>query len=499
MFERILVANRGEIAVRVIRTCREMGIRSVAVYSDADARSPHVAAADRAVRIGPPPALESYLSIARILAAARETGATAIHPGYGFLSENARFAQACEAAGLTFIGPPPAALAAMGSKVRARQIAEAAGVPLVPGDASPDQSDAALARAALRIGLPVLVKATEGGGGIGMRAVHRDDDLPGAVAQARRAAEAAFGDGTLYVERLIERPRHVEVQVAADAHGGVVHLFERECSIQRRHQKLVEEAPCTALTPALRERMGAAAVAIAKRAGYQGLGTVEFLLDGSGDEARFYFLEVNARLQVEHPITEAVTGLDLVRAQIAIAAGNRLPWAQRDLSLRGHAIEARLYAEDPVGNDLPQAGPLLMFRPPSMPGVRVDAGVEEGGQVTVHYDPLLAKVIASGESRESARRRLVAALREFPVLGVLTNAALLVEVLEHPRFVDGDTDTAMLESIRPGLLPSLTAPPPPEVETVAKAARADRAATPEHPGGPQRSDLDPWSRPVGPA
>jgi 3-methylcrotonyl-CoA carboxylase alpha subunit len=492
MFERILIANRGEIAIRVIRACREMGIESIAVYSDADEQSPHVALADRAVRIGPPPAAESYLVIDRIVAAARESRADGVHPGYGFLSENAQFAEACGAAGLVFIGPPAAALARMGSKVQARRLAQSVGAPVVPGEVPASQDDRAVADAARRIGFPVLIKPSEGGGGIGMRAVHQERELVESIVQARRAAVSAFGDGTLYVERLVTRPRHVEVQVLADRHGNAVHLFERECSTQRRHQKLIEESPSTALTPSLRSRMGEAAVAITRAAEYENAGTIEFLLDGVGDAASFYFLEMNARLQVEHPVTEAVTGIDLVRAQIAVASGEPLPWSQSQLSQRGHAIEVRIYAEDPLRNDLPQAGRLLVYREPSLPGIRIDAGVIEGGDVSVHYDPLIAKVIGTAETREAARQRVAQALRQFPILGITTNTALLVALLEHPRFARGDLDTAFLDAERESLARQLEAAPPEEIAAIARAARAAATAGRNvHPAGsPGR---DPWS------
>src|SRR5688500_3498264 len=441
MFRRILIANRGEIAVRVIRACREMGIESVAVFSDADATAQHVALADSAVRIGPAAASESYLSIEAIIAAARTAGADAVHPGYGFLSENQDLAAACDGAGLAFIGPPAAVIAQMGSKIAARQLAARAGAPLVPGETPSDQSDDAIAVAARRVGFPLLLKPAEGGGGIGMKAVRDEAGLVPAIQQARREALAAFGDGTLYVERLVERPRHIEFQIIGDAHGHIVHLFERECAIQRRHQKVIEETPSTALTPSLRQRMGDAAVAVARAAGYRNAGTIEFLLEGDGDQASFYFLEMNTRLQVEHPVTEQVTGVDLVRAQIAVASGEPLPWRQEALGQRGHAIEARVYAEDPTRNDLPQAGPLLLYREPSMPGIRVDAGVIEGSEVSVHYDPLLAKLIAWGETRDAARQRALAALRSYPVLGIRTNIGLLIELLEHPRFAAGALDT----------------------------------------------------------
>ena len=352
--------------MRVLRTCRVMGIETVAVI-DADVRALHVTLADQAVRIGGAAPAESYLSQTAILEAARATGAQAVHPGYGFLSENDAFAAACATAGLTFIGPSPDAMAKLGSKTAARRLAEAAGVPVVPGAVPDDQSDAALIAAATQVGFPVLLKPSEGGGGIGMKAVHAAADLPGAIAQARREADAAFGDGTLYVERLVTKPRHVEFQVLGDWHGTVVHLFERECSIQRRHQKVLEETPSTAVTPGLRARMGAAAVALAKAAGYSNAGTVEFLVEGTGDRASFYFLEMNARLQVEHPITEAVTGVDLVRAQIEVAAGRPVPWTQEQLTQRGHAIEVRVCAEDPRQGFLPQAGVLALYREPAMP------------------------------------------------------------------------------------------------------------------------------------
>jgi acetyl-CoA carboxylase biotin carboxylase subunit len=489
MFHRILIANRGEIAVRVIRACRELGIESVAVFSDADERAVHVASADRAIRIGPAPPSESYLSIDAILDAARTSGVDAIHPGYGFLSENPRFGAACVAAGIAFIGPPPDVIERMGSKIAARGIAQHAGVPIVPGETPEDQSDAAIAAAARAIGFPVLLKPSEGGGGIGMKAVRDAATLLPAIAQARREARAAFGDGTLYVERLVEKPRHVEFQVLADNHGGIVHLYERECSIQRRHQKVVEETPSVALTPALRHRMGDAAVSVARAAGYRNAGTVEFLLDGTGNEARFYFLEMNTRLQVEHPVTEQVTGVDLVRAQIAVAAGERLRWTQEQLSQRGHAIEVRVYAEDPARNDLPQAGPLLLYREPTMPGVRVDSGVAEGGEISVHYDPMVAKLIASGETREAARRRAIQALRTYPILGIVTNVSFLLAVLEHPRFVSGDLDTHFLDSESDTLRASLDGDATPAALAVAQAAHDT-----SRPGAPAAARANgPWS------
>jgi acetyl-CoA carboxylase biotin carboxylase subunit len=470
VIRRVLIANRGEIAVRVIRACREMGIETVAVYSDADATAKHVRLADRAVRIGPPPATESYLSIQAILAAARQTGADSVHPGYGFLSENAAFARACGESGLIFIGPPPDAIAKMGSKIAARALMEVAGVPVVPGRTPSDQTDEGIAAAARQIGAPVLVKASAGGGGKGMRVARDGKALEEAIPAARREALAAFGDGTLYVERLVDKPRHVEVQVFADAHGNVVHLFERECSVQRRHQKVIEESPSPALTPGLRARMGAAAVAAARSAGYQNAGTIEFLLEGQGDDAKFYFLEMNTRLQVEHPVTEVVTGLDLVRAQLQVAMRQPLPWQQVQLEQRGHAIECRVYAEDPSAGFLPQAGPLLLYREPSGPGVRIDSGVEEGAEVGVYYDPMLAKLIAWGADRQAAIARAIEALEQFPVLGVRTNVEFLIRTLDHHAFRSGDTHTGFIDDHLAALLETT----PPDDTVFAAAACATR-------------------------
>jgi len=489
---RVLVANRGEIALRVIRACREMGIETVAVYSDADATARHVRAADAAVRVGPPPAAESYLNIPALIAAARTSGADAVHPGYGFLSERAAFARACVEAGLIFVGPPADAIERMGSKIGARTLMEQAGVPVVPGRTPADQSDAGIAAAADAIGFPVLVKASAGGGGKGMRAAHDAATLAEAIPSARREAQAAFGDGTLYVERLIQRPRHIEIQVFADAHGNAVHLFERECSIQRRHQKIVEESPSPVLTPAVRDRMGKAAVAAATSAGYRNAGTIEFLLEGAGDAARFYFLEMNTRLQVEHPVTEMVTGTDLVRAQLLVASGRPLPWRQEDLAQRGHAIECRVYAEDPSSGFLPQAGPLALYREPDGPGIRIDSGVEEGTAVPVQYDPMLAKLIASGETRDAAIARAVAALRQFPILGVRTNVAFLIRTLEHPAFRAGDLHTGFVDEHLPSLLEKTE--PSELVLSVAPAAQYSRDVGPSAATGATMAAVDPWSR-----
>jgi 3-methylcrotonyl-CoA carboxylase alpha subunit len=487
--QRVLIANRGEIAVRIARACRELGIESVAVYSDPDADALHVRSADRAVRIGPAAPAESYLSVAALIEAARKTSADAIHPGYGFLSERPELPRACEEAGLVFIGPPAAVMEQMGSKIAARELMQTAGVPVVPGETPRDQSDEGVLAAARALEYPVLVKASAGGGGKGMRSVRNDREATEAIPAARREAEAAFGDGTLYVERLIERPRHVEIQVFADAHGNVVHLFERECSIQRRHQKIVEESPSPAIGPAMRERMGKAAVAAAWASGYKNAGTIEFLVEGRDDEAEFYFLEMNTRLQVEHPVTEAVTGVDLVRAQLAVAAGSRLPWTQADLSQRGHAVECRVYAEDPRNGFLPQAGPVLLYREPAGPGIRVDSGVAEGDQVAVHYDPLLAKLIAYGETRDAAIVRAINALKAYPILGIRTNIPFLIGVLEHPSFRAGDLHTGLVDEHLAEL--NQAAPVPPEALAAASAARASAPSTTTRACATLR--VDPWS------
>ena len=492
LIRRLLIANRGEIAVRVIRACREMGVESIAVYSEADARAAHVLAADRAMPIGPAPATQSYLSIPSIIGAAQAARADAIHPGYGFLSENAAFAAACEKAEIVFVGPPSGVIERMGSKIEARRLMQAAGVPLVPGETPTDQSDAGVRAAVDRVGLPALVKASAGGGGKGMRRVDDAGAVGAAVQAARREAVAAFGDGTLYVERLIDRAHHVEVQIFGDSQGNVVHLFERECSVQRRHQKVIEESPSPTMTPATRARIADAGLRAARAASYRNAGTVEFLVDlaDGGDQARFYFLEVNARLQVEHPVTEQVTGVDLVRAQILVASGEPLPWTQDALLQRGHAIEARVYAEDPSAGFLPQAGRLLLYREPQLPGVRVDSGVAEGDDVPVHYDPLLAKVIASAETRGQAIARLVAALRAYPVLGVRTNIPFLLRVLEHARFAAGAIDTGFLDRESAGLAERADEVMPAHVRAAIGAAEDDSA---DRPGSPSRA-WDPWAR-----
>ncbi len=440
--EKVLIANRGEIARRILRTLRAMGIASVAVYSDADARAPHVAEADEAVRIGPAPSRESYLAIDSVVDAARRVGADAIHPGYGFLSENAEFAERCGEAGLVFIGPPVEAIRTMGSKIEAKRIMAAAGVPVVPGVSGVGLGDNAIAAETRKLGLPLLIKASAGGGGKGMRIVRERSELGDALAAARREAMNAFGDDTLLLERYFDRPRHIEIQIFGDTHGNVVHCFERECSIQRRYQKIVEEAPSVAVDAAMRERMGAAAVAAAKAIGYVGAGTVEFIVERAG---AFYFLEVNTRLQVEHPVTEMVTGLDLVRLQILVAEGLPLPFRQEELALAGHAVEARLYAEDPANDFLPATGRIALWEPAAIPGVRYDAGIERGSEIGIHYDPLLAKIIAHGATRGEAIARLAQALRRLGVAGVTTNREFLLAVLAHPAFETGALDTHFIE------------------------------------------------------
>ncbi|MEU2622906.1 biotin carboxylase N-terminal domain-containing protein [Streptomyces sp. NPDC007157] len=441
MFDTVLVANRGEIAVRVIRTLRSLGVRSVAVYSDADADARHVREADTAVRLGPAPAGESYLSVERLLKAAAVSGAQAVHPGYGFLAENAAFARACEEAGLVFIGPPADAIALMGDKIRAKETVSAAGVPVVPGGRDPE-----LAEAARALGAPVLLKPSAGGGGKGMRLVRDLTLLDEEIAAARREARASFGDDTLLVERWVDRPRHIEIQVLADGHGNVVHLGERECSLQRRHQKVVEEAPSVLLDEQTRAAMGEAAVQAARSCGYRGAGTVEFIVPG-GDPSSYYFMEMNTRLQVEHPVTELVTGIDLVEWQLRVAAGERLGFAQEDVRLTGHAVEARICAEDPARGFLPTGGTVLLLHEPSGDGVRTDSGLSEGTEVGSLYDPMLSKVIAYGPDRETALRKLRGALAETVTLGVQTNAGFLRRLLAHPAVVAGELDTGLVERV----------------------------------------------------
>jgi len=451
---KILIANRGEIAVRVARTCKEMGIGTVAIYSDADRAALHVRTCDEAVRVGPPPSRESYLVIDSVIAACKATGADAIHPGYGFLSENAQFARACAKAGITFIGPPPEAMEEMGEKTRARRKAIEAGVPVVPGlkEPIPAGGEAAAKEYALSIGYPIMLKAAAGGGGKGMRLVTDPKDFDAGLATAQREALGAFGDGRVYIEKAIARPRHIEIQVFADAHGNCIWLGERECSVQRRHQKVIEETPSAIVTPELRAEMGRVAVNAAKAVRYLGAGTCEFLVDGN--TRSFYFLEMNTRLQVEHPVTELCTGLDLVRWQIEVAWGGKLPWTQDDVlrNLRGHAIEARLYAEDPAKNFLPSPGTILELRLAEGPGVRNDCGVESGSEVPRYYDPMIGKLAVWARTRNQAIARLGRALGETVVKGITTNTAYLRRVLELEEFRKGDYDTGLLGQAKDRLL-----------------------------------------------
>jgi acetyl/propionyl-CoA carboxylase alpha subunit len=474
MIRRVLIANRGEIARRVIRTCRTMAIDTVAVYSDADRTAPHVEEADAAVRLGPAPALESYLDIGRVIEAAAASGADAVHPGYGFLSENPAFAKACEAAGLIFIGPPSAVMRRMGSKTGARTLVAEAGVPVVPGAIPGSQSDAEVAAAVAEVGVPALIKAASGGGGTGMRIVRAGDDVHAAIAAARQESARAFGRDALYVEHLVEHARHIEVQIVADRHGHVVHLGERDCTLQRRHQKVIEETPAPAIAPALRARLTEAAIAVARASGYVNAGTVEFLVEGRGDAARCYFLEMNMRLQVEHPITEAVTGIDLVRTQLLVASGEPLPFTQESVTPRGHAIECRVYAEDPR-RLLPQVGRLIRYREPQGDGIRVDAGVVEGSAVTVHYDPLLAKVIVHAATREEALARMRSALGAYEILGLHHNRAFLRALLARPEVAAADVTTRFVEAH----LDELAVPAPAAERRAALAIPAVRAAGPD--------------------
>ncbi|MEQ9122378.1 MAG: acetyl-CoA carboxylase biotin carboxylase subunit, partial [Alphaproteobacteria bacterium] len=474
MIKRLLIANRGEIACRIIRSAHAMGIRTVAVYSEADAEAMHVRMADSARLIGPAPAAQSYLVIDKIVAAAKAEGAEAVHPGYGFLSERAEFAEACAAAGLIFVGPKPDAIRAMGDKARAKALMGKAGVPLTPGYHGEDQADATLLAEADKIGFPVLVKASAGGGGRGMRIVEAAEDLQPAIDAARREAKAAFGDDTLLLERYLRRPRHVEVQVMADGHGNVVHLFERDCSIQRRHQKVIEEAPAPNLSGETRQALTDAAVAAARAIGYVGAGTCEFLVDEDGSP---YFIEMNTRIQVEHPVTEMITGLDLIELQLRVAGGEPLPFAQADVAAKGHAIEARLYAEDPLRGFLPQTGRLAAFDVPANPGrVRVDTGVAAGAEITINYDPMIAKLVAWGETRELAARELVLALSGTQIAGLATNIDFLADTLRHPAFLAAELDTRFIERHEADLLGAAAAPSP-EAVAAAVALLLEEAAS----------------------
>ena len=486
---KVLVANRGEIAVRIIRACRELDIRTVAVYSEADRTSLHVQLADEAVCIGPPSPLESYLKIDALLDAARTTGADAVHPGYGFLSERAEFAERVARAGLTFVGPPAEAIRAMGSKLGARTIMKKAGVPVVPGSDGGSNDAARIAAMAKKIEGPWFVKASAGGGGKGMRLVTDASQLEAAARAAIGEAKSAFGDDTVYVERKIERPRHVEFQVLADAHRNVVHVFERECSIQRRHQKVLEETPSPALTPALRKKMGEAAVAAARAVGYVNAGTIEFILDARGN---FYFLEMNTRIQVEHPITEMTTGIDLVQWQLRIARGEKLPFKQTDLAQRGHAIECRIYAEDETRNFMPSSGVIAKLHEPGGAGVRIDSGVYEGWDVTPHYDPILAKLVAYGEDREQVRTRMLRALGEYVVLGVSTSIELHQRILQHPQFVAGNVDTSFLDTYKDELLQPARDDVPDLAFIAAALANPARANRAVRANGEEAEAPSPW-------
>ena len=482
VFSKVLIANRGEIAVRIVRACQELGVRTVAVYSDADARAPHVRAADEAVRIGPAPSSQSYLRIETLLEAARRTGAEAIHPGYGFLAERAPFARAVRDAGLVFIGPPAEAIDALGSKTAARTLAVKAGVPIVPGTTEGVRDAVEAAAIAREFGYPVLLKAAAGGGGKGMRVVRSEPELAGALDAARRESKNAFGDDAVYIEKYLEGPRHVEIQVLADAHGNIVSLGERECSIQRRHQKMIEEAPSVAVTPEIRAAMGETAVRAARAAGYVNAGTCEFLLDGDG---KHYFLEMNTRLQVEHPVTELVTGIDIVQWQLRVAAGERLAFRQEEITPRGWSIECRVTSEDPANGFLPSTGRISYLHIPSGPGVRWDGGIETGSEVGLHYDPMLAKLIVWARTREQAIARMRRALLELVVDGVETSQAFHLRVMDDPEFQRGELSIQWLEQ----RLPALLGQPPVAEEvrvaavTAALLADRDRARRRPTPGG----------------
>jgi 3-methylcrotonyl-CoA carboxylase alpha subunit len=491
VFDKILIANRGEIAVRVARTASRLGVRTVAVYSDADARALHVDACDEAYRLGPPPPRESYLDGDRIIAIARASGAQAIHPGYGFLSENEAFAAACEREGVVFIGPPRAAIAAMGSKSAAKRIMSEARVPLVPGYHGEDQDAALLAREAARIGYPVLIKATAGGGGKGMKIVHGAEEFAAALASAQREAKSSFGDERVLIERYLTSPRHIEIQVFADRHGNVVHLHERDCSVQRRHQKVLEEAPAPGMSSSRRRAMGEAAIAAAKAIGYVGAGTVEFIADASG---AFHFMEMNTRLQVEHPVTEMITGLDLVEWQLRVAAGEPLPLRQDAIALDGHAIEARLYAEDPERNFLPSIGRITHWRMPAEHArVRVDTGVRAGDEVSPFYDPMLAKLVVWAEDRERACRVLLEALRQCEVAGVATNIAFLQRVVAHESFASGLVDTGLIDKHRDALFPAASPASRRALAALAVAEFLERAGQVERLAARSGDPHSPWN------
>jgi len=489
MFRTLLIANRGEIACRIARTARRMGIATVAVYSDADADALHVKAADRAILLGPAPARDSYLNIARIIAAARRCSADAIHPGYGFLSENPAFAEACAAAGIIFVGPAPSAMRAMGSKSSAKALMERSGVPLLPGYHGDNQDAAFLAEQATRIGFPVMIKAVSGGGGRGMRIVEAAGEFPAALTAARQEAASAFGDDRVLIECYLERPRHIEVQVFADAHGNAVHLFERDCSAQRRHQKVIEEAPAPGLDPARRTAMGEAAVAAAQAVGYQGAGTVEFVANADG----FFFLEMNTRLQVEHPVTEMITGFDLVEWQLRVAAGETLPAEQDAIRIAGHAIEARIYAEDPARDFAPSTGRLTLFRTPeATPDIRIDTGFATGDSVSVHYDAMLAKLICHGSTRDEARRILHRALADTDVVGVASNLDLLGRITAHPAFAAGGIDTGFIARHADTLLAPQAEPTAEVLAAAALCVLTDEAEAAAQQATASSDPYSPW-------
>ncbi|MCB0255147.1 MAG: acetyl-CoA carboxylase biotin carboxylase subunit [Anaerolineae bacterium] len=498
MFQKILIANRGEVAVRIIRACQEVGVRTVAVYSDADANALHAMLADESVHIGPAPPAQSYLCGDCILEQAVRLGCDAVHPGYGFLSENADFAEAVTQAGLIWIGPEPAAMRTMGSKTSARSAMQAAGVPVVPGYQA-SQADADLLAAASRLGFPLLVKATAGGGGKGMRIVADPADLPVALASARREARNAFGDDRIYLEKLIPSPRHIEFQVFGDRHGNAVHLFERECSIQRRHQKIIEETPSPFLSDDLRRQMGEAAVAAVRAVGYVNAGTLEFLVDSTSGS--FYFLEMNTRLQVEHPITEQVTGVDLVKLQLKVAAGEPIPFRQEDLGQRRHAIECRIYAEDPANDFLPSVGKVLRAVEPAGPGVRVDAGVTTGDEITIHYDPMIAKLIALGEDRDDAVRKMNWALQHYVILGLTTNIPFLQAVVNSDAFRRGDVTTDFVDRHFANWQPPAEQPPDMVLVAAALAELLEDEAGAANPttvdGVNQGDPFAPWRQKSG--
>ena len=489
MFKKILIANRGEIAVRVMKACREMGIESVAVYSTIDRDALHVRTADEAICIGEAPPNESYLNIDTIINAVKETGAEAIHPGYGFLAENYLFAERCENEGIVFIGPDSKALKLVGDKVASREVTQKEGIALIPGMKEKSTDVNECSSEAEKIGFPVLLKASAGGGGKGMRVVRSKDELKEAVEAGMREAKTAFGDPSVYLEKYIEKPRHVEFQILADKHGNAVHLYERECSIQRRHQKIIEESPSPALNDGLRKRMGDTALKVVEVSGYTNAGTVEFLLDENNN---FYFLEVNARLQVEHPVTEMVCGIDLVHAQIRIAAGEKLWFSQSDISQRGHAIECRVYAENPENNFLPSAGKILFMKEPTGPGVRHDCGVYSGYEVSVYYDPILSKLITWAPTREVCCRRMAAALEDFPILGIKTDIEFLRDVIVHPEFLKGNTFTNFIPVNMPDWKPAFSESLLNEALLSAGLYSNNSGKRPVVPGGPDEI-LSPWS------